>query len=201
LTILDQAMHRSIRMLHWVQPVKLKHIKKKSPGWGFTNDLKKTIMLDQLIKLVEQNAGTAIVQNKAIPDQQNQAAINIVAEQIFDGLKSQAAGGNIQQLASMFQSGSVTNNPIVTQLVNNVASQVASKLGISNQAAQSMASSLLPTVMNQLVQKTNDPNDSSFDLGGVMSSVTGKSNFDIGSLLQGKTSGDIGGMLGGLFGR
>jgi hypothetical protein len=158
-------------------------------------------MLDQLIKLVEQNAGTAIVQNKAIPDQQNQAAINTVAEQILNGLKSQASGGNIQQLASLFQGGSVTNNPIVTQLINSVATQVASKLGISNQAAQAMASSLLPTVMNQLVKKTNDPNDNSFDLGGVMKSVTGNSNFDVGSLLQGKTSGDIGGMLGGMFGK
>ena len=48
-------------------------------------------MLDQLIKLVEQNAGSAIVQNKAIPDQHNQAAINTVAEQIFSGLKNQAS--------------------------------------------------------------------------------------------------------------
>jgi hypothetical protein len=163
---------------------------------------KNNIMLDQLIKLVEQNAGSAIVQNKAIPDQHNQTAIKTVAEEILNGLQNQASGGNIQQLASLFQGGSVSsNNPVVSQLVNSVASQLAAELGISNQIAQTMAASLLPTVMNQLVQKTNDPNDNSFDLGGVMKSVTGNSNFDVGSLLQGKGAGDIGGMLGGIFGK
>ncbi len=159
-------------------------------------------MLDQLIKLVEQNAGTAIVQNKAIPDQNNQAVIKTVAEQIFTGLKSQAAGGNIQQLAGMFQGGAnLGSNPIVSQLISSVASTVATKFGISQQAAQSMASSLLPMVMNQLVKKTNDPKDTSFDLGGIMKSVTGNSGFDVGSLLGGKSAGDLGNMLGGLFGK
>jgi hypothetical protein len=66
-------------------------------------------MLDQLIKLVEQNAGKDIVQNKAIPDQHNQAAIKTVAEQILNGLKSQASAGNVQQIAGMFQGGKATS--------------------------------------------------------------------------------------------
>ncbi len=158
-------------------------------------------MLDQLIKLVEQNAGKAIVTNKAIPDQHNQAAIKTVAEQIFNGLKGHASQGNLQQLAGMFQGGgNASSNPIVTQLISSVAGSVASKFGISSQAAQSMAASLLPTVMNQLVKKTNDPKDNSFDLGGIMKSVTGNNSFDLGSLMGGK-SGGLGGMLGGLLGK
>jgi hypothetical protein len=159
-------------------------------------------MLDQLIKLVEQNAGKAIVQNKAIPDQFNQAAIKTVAEQIFNGLKGQASQGNIQQIAGMFQGGkSAANNPIVSQLISSVAGTVATKFGIPKQAAESMASSLLPTVMNQLVTKTNDPKDSSFDLGGIMKSVTGNKSFDVSSVLGGKQGGDLGSMLGGMFGK
>jgi hypothetical protein len=53
-------------------------------------------MLDQRIKLVEQNAASAIVQNKAIPDQDNQAASKTGAEQIFNGLKNQVASGNVR---------------------------------------------------------------------------------------------------------
>jgi hypothetical protein len=160
-------------------------------------------MLDQLIKLVEQNAGNAIVQNKAIPDQHNQAAIKTVAEQIFNGLKSQASAGNVQQIASMFQGGKApANNPVVNQLIASAAGAVAKKFGVSQQAAESMAKTLLPTVMNQLVQKTNDPKDNSFDLGGIMKSVTGNNSFDVGSLL-GKSggSGGLGDMLGGMFGK
>ena len=60
-------------------------------------------MIDQLIKLVEQNAGDAIIRNKAIPNQFNNAAIEDVAEQIFSGLKGQVSQGNMQQVAAMFR--------------------------------------------------------------------------------------------------
>jgi len=61
-------------------------------------------MLDQLINLVEQQAGSAIINNPAIPNQYNQAAIKDVAQQIFNGLQNQATSGNLQQLTSLFQS-------------------------------------------------------------------------------------------------
>ena len=162
-------------------------------------------MLDQLIKLVEQNAGDAIIKNKAIPDQHNSAAIQAVAQQIFSGLQSQASQGNLTQVAGLFQGGSknLSGNPIVSSLISSVASTVASKFGISQQAAQSMASSLLPTVMNQLVQKTNDPKDSSFDLTNIMKGVSGNNNLDVASILGqvGKSNplGGLGSMLGGMF--
>src|SRR5438128_1629716 len=121
-------------------------------------------MLDQLIQLVEQHAGSAIVNNSAIPNQHNNAAIKEVAQQIFNGLQTHASSGNLSQLTSLFQGGgsNISSNPIVSQLVSSVANSVASKFGVSSQAAQSMASNLLPTVMNQLVSKTNNPSDNSF---------------------------------------
>ncbi len=167
-------------------------------------------MLDQLIKLVEQNAGDAIIRNKAIPDQHNSAAIQTVAQQILSGLQSHASKGNLTQVAGLFQGGTqnLTSNPIVSQLITSVAGTVASKFGISQQAAQSMASSLLPTVMNQFVKKTNDPKDDSFDLTNIMKSVSGNSNLDVASILGKVTGGnsqnplgDLGNMLGGMFGK
>lgn len=167
-------------------------------------------MLDQLMKLVEQNAGEAIIKNKAIPDQHNAAAIQTVAQQIFSGLQSQASQGNLTQIAGLFQGGSknVSSNPIVSQLISSVAGSVATKFGISQQAAQSMAASLLPTVMNQLVKKTNDPKDSSFDITNIMKGVSGNNNLDVASILGqvagggGKNPlGGLGGMLSGMFGK
>lgn len=167
-------------------------------------------MLDQLIKLVEQNAGATIIKNPAIPDQHNQAAIKDVAAQIVSGLQSHATSGNLQQIVSMFKSGggnAIANNPVVTSIISSVASNLATKFGVSPQAAQSMAASLLPTVMNQLVAKTNNPADSSFDLGGILKTVSGNSGLDVGSLLGQVTGGGnnplggLGGMLGGMFGK
>jgi len=167
-------------------------------------------MLDQLIKLVEQNAGDAIVQNKAVPDEYNSAAIQDVAEQIFGGLKGQVSQGNMQQVAAMFSSGNSsagTDNPMVSQIVSSITANLATKFGVSPQIAQSIASGLIPQVMNQFVNKTNNPDDPDFDLQDMMRNFSGNSNLDIGDVLgkmTGGTSdqglGNVGDVLGKLFG-
>ncbi len=167
-------------------------------------------MLDQLIKLVQQNAGDAIVKNQAIPNQFNNAAIEDVAQQIFSGLKGQVGQGNLQQVASMFQGGNssaITSNPMVSQIISNIAGNFASKFGVSPQVAQSIAAGLIPQVMNQFVKKTNDPNDNDFDLQDMMRGFSGNNNLDIGDIL-GKVAGgssqqgmgQVGDMLGKMFG-
>lgn len=167
-------------------------------------------MLDQLIKLVQENAGDAIVKNQAIPNQFNNAAIEDVAQQIFSGLKGQVGQGNLQQVASMFQGGNssaITSNPMVSQIISNIAGNFASKFGVSPQVAQSIAAGLIPQVMNQFVKKTNDPNDNDFDLQDMMRGFSGNNNLDIGDIL-GKVAGgssqqgmgQVGDMLGKMFG-
>ncbi len=169
-------------------------------------------MLDQLVKLVEQNAGDAIVKNQAIPNQFNNAAIQEVAGSIFNTLKGQAAQGNLQQVASMLQGGGSSNlasNPMVKQMITSVAGNFAAKFGVSSAQAQSIVAGLLPTVMNQLVKKTNDPKDNSFDLTNIMKSVSGNNNLDVASILgqvaggnsKSNPLGALGGLAGKLFGK
>ncbi len=168
-------------------------------------------MLDQLKKLVEQNAGDAIVKNSAIPNQFNNAAIEDVAQQIFSGLKGQASEGNLQQVASLFQlgnTGSIANNPMVSQIVSRIAGNFASKFGISPQTAQTVVAGLVPQVMNQFINKTNDPKDKDFDLQDMLRGFTGNNSLDIGDVL-GKVAGgsgqgglgQAGNVLGKMFGQ
>lgn len=142
-------------------------------------------MIDQLIKLVEQNAGDAIVNNKAIPNEFNNAAIQDVAQQIFSGMKGQAEGGNFQDLLSMFKGGggSIGSNPMVNQMISSLAGNFASKFGMSPQTAQGLVSGLLPQVMSQFVNKTNDPDDNDFDLQDIMRNVSGNNSLNLGDLM------------------
>jgi uncharacterized protein YidB (DUF937 family) len=168
-------------------------------------------MFNQLLQLVEQNAGAAIINNPAIPNQYNSAAIQNVTQQILNSLQSQASSGNLQQLISLFQNGggnSLANHPIVSNMISSVAGNFSTQFGVSPSNAQSMASSLLPTVMNQLISKTNNPNDNSFNLSSVMQSVSGNNNLDISNMLGQVTSGNLnsgsvvnalGSLLGKLF--
>ena len=167
-------------------------------------------MIDQLIKLVQQNAGEAIVNNKALPNQFNNAAIEEVAQQIFTGLQSQVSQGNMQQVTSMFNSGSmssVTNHPMVSQIISNIAANFSSKFGVSQETARTIAMSLIPQVMNQFVNKTNNPDDRDFDLQDMMRGFSGNKNLDLGEILGGMAGnssqgglGDIGNVLGKILG-
>ncbi len=106
----------------------------------------------------------------------------------------------------MFQGNgnSLTSNPMVNQMVANIAGDFASKFGISPQVAQGVVSNLLPKVLNQLVSKTNDPNDNDFDLQDMMRNFSGNGSLDLGDLLGKVTggsssSGQLGDMLGKIF--
>lgn len=139
-------------------------------------------MLEQLINLVKEQADDIIVNNPAIPNQHNDSAIGEVANQLFSGLQNHASSGNLQNIISLFQNG-VGNNPMVAGIIASAAEGLASKFGVSDQVANSISSTLLPTVMNQFISKTNDPNDSSFDLGNILKSASGNHGLDIGSIL------------------
>jgi hypothetical protein len=162
-------------------------------------------MIDKLISLVQQQAGDDIVKNPAIPDARNNEAIQDVAQQIVSGMKGGVSQGNVENLVSMFQGGnaSVGSNPVVSQIVGNVAANFASKFGLPAATAQQIAMSLVPKVMNQLVKKTNDPNDNDFDIQDLLSKFSGGSNIQdlLGKFTGGAGSGTgVGGALGKMFG-
>ncbi len=172
-------------------------------------------MLENLINLVKENAGDAIVNNPEIPNEQNDEAIEITGHSIVDTLKNAVSGGDISQLTSLFNGDS--SNTETSQLAgtakSNVVSNLIEKLGLSPEIAQKVAQTVVPIVMAKLVGKTNNPNDSSFNIQDILGKLTGgEGGFDIGSVLgkfnSSKTgndkegsSGSLGDTLGGLFGK
>ncbi|HQV01188.1 MAG: DUF937 domain-containing protein [Bacteroidia bacterium] len=143
-------------------------------------------MLDNLINLVKEHAAEAIVNNPAIDNSKNDAAISETANSIFESLKGQAASGNLQDVLNMFQGGT-SNNALSSVIESNAIQTLASKFGIDATQAGQMVQTMLPGILNSLVNKTNDANDNSFDLQDIVTKIGGN-------------SGGIGGMIGKLFG-
>lgn len=144
-------------------------------------------MLEKLLSLVRENAQDAIVDNPAIPNHFNDAAIEETTDQLVGGLKHQFETGNVSGLLGLLNGGTnnLTSNPIVGQIISSLTQSFASKFGISSQQANSAASMIIGTVIPKLISKINDPNDQSFDLPSIAKELGG---------------GGIGGMMGGLFG-
>lgn len=148
-------------------------------------------MLDNLFQLVKEHAGSAIIDNPSIPNERNDEAVSTAAGGILEGLKAQFSSGGLDGITQLFQGGgNVAGHPAVSNITNGVAGELMSKFGLDQQSAGNIVQQLIPTVMSKLVSKTNDPDDTSFDIGGIVQSLSG-----------GKGLGDIGGMIGNLFGK
>ncbi|HEY8512948.1 MAG TPA: DUF937 domain-containing protein [Cyclobacteriaceae bacterium] len=165
-------------------------------------------MIDQLKKLVENYAGDAVIRNSEVPDEKNAEAIEAISSGIEEGLQNEVRQGKYEGFLSMFQQGglqSMSSNPAVSGIMNSVVGNLSSRLGLSPQVSQSIATSLIPMVMNGLVNKTNDPNDNDFDLQDMLRSFSGKEGLNVSEILGkftggSKAGGGVGDMLGKMFG-
>ena len=155
-------------------------------------------MLENLIQLVKDNAGDLITNNSAIPGNAKEGAVADTASTIFEGLKSQVQAGNMGGLIEIVKnSGSVSavaSNPIVQNIIQSLAGSLVNKYSVEGTEAHGIASNIVPNVLSQLISKAKDPDDSSFDLQGVMSSLGAK--LDLSTILSMASGG--GGLLGGL---
>jgi hypothetical protein len=143
-------------------------------------------MLEQLMNLVKEKSGGPIINNPAIPNEKNEEAIRETSNSIFSSIQGALAGGGLTNLMKMFSGKqNVQDSPVTHDAIGNVMTHLKDKVGLSTDQASQVAGQVVPDVMNGMVQKTNDPNDSSFNIQDIFNSLSG-----------GKTSGmNLQGML------
>ncbi|MBS1748509.1 MAG: hypothetical protein JST63_01240 [Bacteroidetes bacterium] len=153
-------------------------------------------MFENLLDLVKQHAGDAIINNPAIPNDRNNEAISEATNSIAGGLQGLfSQSGGLKDIIKMFsgQNQGTTTNNIAQSLSGGLIENLMSKFGINSQSAGSIASSLIPSVLSSLVSKTNDPNDSSFNIQDIFNKFSGgqTSGMDIAGLLSKAKSGAL----------
>lgn len=149
-------------------------------------------MLENLEQLVRDHAQDVIVNNSEVPNEQNEAAIQAATGSIFDTLKNQLSSGNIAELAKTFTQGNAdAQNPVVQQAADSFTDKLAG-FGINAESAKSIGASLIPAIMGKFIQKTNDPNDSSFNIQDVLGKLGGGSDgkFDLNDVMGMFTGGN-----------
>jgi hypothetical protein len=162
-------------------------------------------MLEQLMDLIKQNAGDAVINNPEVPNEQNDAVVAEAGHSIVGGLKNMIAEGNVQDVADLFQHQGVgiVATPAAQQLQGGFIQNLVDKFGLSQGAAGGVANNLIPQVLQQLVHKTNDPNDNSFNIQGILQHLgggnAGSGGFDLQGLLGKFTQGAGTGSGGGLM--
>jgi uncharacterized protein YidB (DUF937 family) len=154
-------------------------------------------MFENLISLIEQHAGNAVINNPAVPNEQNNAVISEAGNSIVGTLKNMVSQGNMQEVLNLFNnSGNAGTGTAAQSISNNFIQTLTSKFGLGQSAASGIAASLIPNVLQSLVNKTNDPADTSFNLQGIISHLTGAASG--GNVAPG---GGIMDSIKGLFGQ
>ena len=152
-------------------------------------------MLENLLDLVKKNAGSAIINNPAIPNERNEEAIATAGNSITSGLQNLLGGGGMKDILKLFggQGGDVNSNPVVQNISGGVVQDLMKKFNLDQGAASNIAGKLVPGVLQNLVSKTNDPNDKNFDIQGIFNSLSGgkTGSLDIQGLLGKVTAGGL----------
>ena len=177
-------------------------------------------MLEQLMGLIKDNSQEAIVNNPAIPNEHNNDAMQTIMGAITGGMQQQAqsGAGGMAGLAGLLggQSnnggGGLMSNPIVAGIAQQAIGGLMAKFGLGSGAASGIVSQVLPGVMGSMISKTNDPQDSSFNMSDIMG-VMADGKVDMSDIMniagrfmgggqqqQSQGGGGLGGLLGGLFG-
>lgn len=130
-------------------------------------------MFEKLFLLVKNNAGMAIINNPVIPAGSREAVINEASSSIIEVLKNQMESGHISDLINFFKFSGSVNESLVTSIINKFASRLNKFYNIDMASAQAAASSLIPTVMKQLVQLSKTGQTKEFALGTMLSKLNG----------------------------
>ena len=146
-------------------------------------------MFEQLMDLVKQNSQEAIINNPAVPNEQNDAVMQTAGSSVMSTLQGLLSSGGASSVLNLFNQNNqadISNHPVTQTASSNLISTLMSKFGIGSDKAGGIASMLIPMVMSKLVNKTNDSGDSSFNIQGIFNSLSGgkTGGMDIGSLVS-----------------
>lgn len=135
-------------------------------------------MLKELFDLVRGSATDTVINNPEVPDKYNNEVVAEATNTVASGMRNMVAGGGLQSLISLFTGGgtnkkSLLSNPIVSMMMGHFASKLMNKFSMNNAQANNVSGSLIPNVLSNLINKTNDPNEPNFSLENLIGSITG----------------------------
>ena len=160
-------------------------------------------MLENLFNLIKEQGVNDVINNPVIPNEKNDAVIGDATSSVAESFQGVLAGGGLQRILSLFggnantgSGSSLLNNPIVGNIITNFTNKLTANHGIAGTQASNIANNLIPGVISSLINKTNNPNDPSFDINGIIGSLTGGaagsgSGIDLQGLMGKLTSGGL----------
>lgn len=144
-------------------------------------------MFEQLTQLVNQFGGDAVVNNPAVPNENNEAVMEHASGSILDSLKNIAAqNGGAEMIGNLFNGNNAADasNPVVQQITQQLSGSLGEKFGLSSDAASGVAGSLIPKVLGSLIGGAKDPNNPGIQISDVIGAISGGNGEASGGIMD-----------------
>ena len=150
-------------------------------------------MFENLINLVRQNAGDAVISNPSIPNEKNEAAVETAGGSIMATLKNALSSGRLNDVLGFFKNGKQGSPELVQEATDNYAQDLQNNLGVAPAEANKTAAALVPQTMQQLATKTSDPSDKNFNIQDIFNKLSDNktSGFNMQEQLNKFTGGKL----------
>jgi hypothetical protein len=108
-------------------------------------------MLDKLIEFGKEQLISQLTQKAGLKTTEVDKTLDVTKDSLTNTLISQVTSGNAGQIMSLFNGASPANNsnPIVSSMITNLAGDLAAKIGINSQMAQTAANIVVPFIMEK----------------------------------------------------
>jgi hypothetical protein len=130
-------------------------------------------MFEKLYLLVKNNAGTAVINNPAIPEKNREDVINDASSSIIEVLKGQVEGGKLKDFVSYFQFSGVFNNPLISSAVKRFANKLNNYYQIEPSEAMSISKALITPVMLEIIKESKSEQNKEFALSTLIQKLSG----------------------------
>ncbi|WP_118952731.1 hypothetical protein [Taibaiella helva] len=153
-------------------------------------------MLEQLMQMIQQSGQSSVIDNAEVPNEHNDAILNEAQQSITSGLQGLADTGELNTVMEAAQNGqSVEQLPAVQNISNNFMGSIMEKFNLNKGTAAMIASAVIPMVLSKIMNRGGQQSGGGggFDLGGLLSSLTGGN-----APAQGQPQASGGGLMDGL---
>jgi len=130
-------------------------------------------MFEKLFLLVKNNAGTAVINNPAIPVKLHESVMIEASSSIIEVLKGQMENGKLKDVVKYFQSSGIYNHTLVSSMVSRFANRLNTFYHIDPAQAMIIAKSLIPHVMSDLVKASKSEQIKEFGLTNMLTKLNG----------------------------
>lgn len=154
-------------------------------------------MLERVLDMVKNYAEGAVASRPEIPEEKKQETVQATTDAVMDGLKQNFNSSHLSDLTSLFsgdhKATADSSHPILSNIETTLVHTLVQRVGLSQGVASSLATHIVPSLMNSFTDRIKGPEHTEFNLDSLIGA------FSEGNHTDGNGSSILG-TLGKMFG-